>query len=68
MKFYISFGQVHVHSINGKTVDKDCLVELEAATHGRAHEAAMSIFRGVFHRVYSKVPDMKFFPRGVIKL
>ena len=26
MKFYISFGQVHVHSVNGKTFDKDCLV------------------------------------------
>lgn len=68
MKFYISFGQIHTHLINGHTIDKDCLVELEATTRKAAHEMAMSLFNGVFHNVYDKLPNMSYFPRGVIKL
>jgi len=29
-KFYVTMGQVHTHSINGKTIDKDCVVEIQA--------------------------------------
>jgi len=68
MKFYISFGQVHTHSINGITIDKDCIVELESETKRGAHEKAMEIFDGVFHNVYEKLPNMDYFPRGVIKI
>lgn len=68
MKYYISFGQVHVHSINRKTIDKDCLVELEAGSHMEARVKAMDLFKGKFHRSFEKLPDMKFFLRGVIKL
>lgn len=25
MKTFVTFGQTHVHSINGKTFDKDCV-------------------------------------------
>ena len=29
MKTYVTFGQEHVHRINGKTFDKDCVAVLE---------------------------------------
>lgn len=66
--YYISFGQVHTHSVNGKTFDKDCLCALEANDYHDAHAKAMEIFNGTFCFVYSHLPDMSFFPRGVIDL
>jgi len=70
-KFYITFGQVHVHSVHGKTFDKDCLCEIEAETRGEAHSKAMEVFNGVFHNTLDKVDmekNLDFFPRGIIKL
>lgn len=68
MKFYISFGQIHIHLINGHAIDKDCLVELEAGSRLEARMRTMVWFKGIYHNVYDKLPDMSFFPRGVIKL
>ena len=68
MKFWISFGQRHKHSINGKTIDKDCILEVEAATRREAHENAMEMFNKEFFTCYDKLPNMSYFPRGVIKL
>lgn len=68
MKFWISFGQIHVHVINGRNIDKDCILEVEAATRREAHENAMEMFDKKFYTVYDKLPNMKYFPRGVIKL
>lgn len=67
MKFYVSFGQTHVHSMNGVTIDKDCVVEIEAGTYNRAREAALSMFGVKFSRVYSD-PELAFFTRGIIRL
>jgi len=66
-KYYISFGQVHVHSVNGKTFNKDCLAEIEAKDRREAHDKAMKIFKGVFHNVY-ETPNLTYFPRGIIKI
>lgn len=69
--FYITFGQVHVHSINGKTFDKDCLCEIKAESMSEAHQIAMSIFEGRFHRVMEEgqlMNSLPYFPRGIIKL
>lgn len=70
-KYYITFGQVHVHSVNGKTFDKDCLAELEAESNEEAHKMAMDIFKGVFHQCVGedKLEEfLEYFPRGVIKV
>lgn len=70
-KYYITFGQVHVHSVNGKTFDKDCLAEIEAETNREAHQKAMDIFNGAFHRCLDadRLPEViSYFPRGVIKV
>lgn len=67
-KFWILFGQIHKHSINGLAIDKDCILEVKAATRREAHENAMEMFDKKFFTVYDKLPNMKHFPRGVIKL
>ncbi len=75
-KYYITFGQIHAHSVvtsKGRmTFDKDCVAEIEAESQGEAHTIAMEVFDGKFHQCEpeDKVDDefMSFFPRGVIKL
>jgi len=70
-KFYITFGQIHTHSVNGKTFDKDSLAEIEAETPKAAHELAMDIFDGTFHQCLpaDKLDEvLHYFPRGVIKV
>ena len=70
-KFYITFGQVHVHSVNGKTFDKDCLAEIESDSQAEAHQKAMDIFNKKFHNCYDEnMLDeiIEYFPRGVISL
>lgn len=70
-KYYITFGQVHVHSVNGKTFDKDCLAEIEAETREEARQEAMNIFKGIFHQCLPEselAESLPYFPRGVIKV
>jgi len=70
-KFYITFGQVHVHSVNGKTFDKDSLCEIEAESNREAHDRAMDVFDGVFFGCYDEdqLEDLLLYsPRGIIKL
>lgn len=70
-KYYVTFGQVHTHSVNGKTFDKDCLAEIEAETQRDAHANAMNIFEGKFHRCLTEKEAkeaLHFFPRGIISV
>ncbi|MCP4180984.1 MAG: hypothetical protein GY756_24740 [bacterium] len=72
MKVYITFGQIHVHSINGKTLDKDCVAAIECNDYSDGREKAFEYFGGVFHNCYSekKFNDdiLSYFPRGVIEI
>lgn len=70
MKVYITFGQVHAHSVNGKTFDKDCVAVIEAETVNDGHAKAMELFNGKFHRAVGEVDEsfMSFFPRGLIEV
>lgn len=47
-KYYVAFGQVHTHSVNGKTLDKDCVAVIEAADYASARARAFELFNGVF--------------------
>ena len=70
-KYYITFGQVHVHSVNGKTFDKDCLAEIEAETNEEAHKIAMEVFNERFHECHNAERlngILGYYPRGVIPL
>ncbi len=66
--FYVTFGQVHTHSINGKTIDKDCVVEMTAKDMDSAIEECNGIFKKIYFGVYENIPDMSYFPRGIIKI
>ena len=72
MKTYITFGQIHTHSINGKTVDKDCVAVINANTHEEGRASAFEWFDGKFHNAYSEEdfdPSiLEYYPRGLIEL
>ena len=70
-KYYITFGQVHTHSVNGRTFDKDCVAEIQAKTKNEARDIAMDVFKGVFHQTLDETEidkALQYFPRGIIKL
>jgi len=67
-KFYFTFGQAHEHSYGGRIFDKDCVVEIEAKESSEAREKMFEIFKDKWSLEYEKLPDMSFFPRGIIKL
>lgn len=62
---WFSFGQVHVHSVNGRTYDKDCIVEITAPD---PRAVMFATFGRKWGMQYDIPPDMRYFPRGVIKL
>ncbi len=68
MKVYVTFGQVHVHSVNGKTFDKDSVALFEAETYGDGRKKAFEYFDNKFFTTYTEEPDMSFFPRGIIEV
>lgn len=72
MKVYVTFGQTHTHRVNGHTIDKDCVVCIEAEDHGAGRDKAFEYFGGVFCTTYddTNLPTGFFnhFPRGVINL
>ena len=68
MKFYISFGQVHEHTANGKQFDKDCICVVDAPDANAAAKQAFDTFGPKWCMCYPEVPDMTRFPRGLIRL
>lgn len=72
MKIYITFGQAHAHSVNGKTLDKDCVAVINAEDESAGRKLAFEWFDGEFHNSYTdktKPKDlMDFFPRGLIEV
>ena len=66
-KYYITFGQIHAHSVDGKTFDKDCVAGIKAKDKNEAHDRAMKIFDGKFHNVNDE-PHLEYYPRGIINL
>lgn len=62
---YFTFGQIHAHSVNGTTFDKDCVVEI-TANDPRA--TMFETFGAKWAMQYDKPPRMEYFPRGIIAL
>jgi len=67
-KHYFTFGQVHVHSVNGKTFDKDCVVEITAEDGNKARKKMFDTFGAKWAFQYDNKPDMKYFPRGIMTI
>lgn len=67
-KYYFSFGHGHVHRLNNKTFDVDCLLEIEAEDVGKARDIMFENFGPKWSMQYNDLPDMRHFPRGVMTL
>lgn len=67
MKRYVTFGQNHIHRINGKTFDKDCVAVLYGT-----REDVFEIFEAKFCFEYTEeefnFDSMKYYPRGLINV
>ena len=71
-KWYFTFGQSHKYVLNirGEDVvlDKDVVLEIEASCCSEARDKMWSVFKDKWAFQYDELPDMKFFPRGIIGL
>jgi len=68
MKWYITFGQVHAHRVNGKTFDCDCVGVINGDNPVQCDKLAFDLFKGKFHQHSSRIPNMEYFPRGFIEV
>jgi len=70
MKVYITFGQVHVHSVNGITFDKDCVALIEAEDEFDGRKKAFEYFGDKWFSscMEEKINTefLSYFPRGII--
>jgi len=62
---WFTFGQAHRHNINGQIFDKDTVVEI---TSFEPRNVMFETFGNKWSMEYSAPPDMKHFPKGIIKL
>lgn len=62
---WFTFGQADAHSVDGKTFDKDVVVEIEAVD---PRAIMVELFGHKWSKEYETPPDLRFFPRGVVKL
>lgn len=71
-KFFVTFGPAHVHSVNGKTFDTDCVCVIEAEDAAKGREIAFEAFGPVYAFLYPEVDwddtDAVYFQRGFIDL
>lgn len=71
MKTFVTFGQVHVHRVNNKTFDRDCVAVIEAQSEAHARQIAFDCFGDKFFTTHTDKDQMdkdvsKFYPRGYI--
>lgn len=72
-KVYVSFGQIHTHSVNGKTFDKDSIAVIKCHDYHDGRKKAFEWFKGIFHNCWSqeeweKGNYLHYFPRGLIEV
>ena len=68
MKYYITFGQAHIHKVNGVIFDKDCVAVIDCENPEQGDEIAFRVFDRKFSRIRTEEPTMSFYPRGLISL
>ncbi len=70
-KFYITFGQIHKHVIDGVVYDKDCFAVIEAKDYDKARSKAFDLFGRKWCWLYEskhKTLNNIFYPRGLIQI
>ena len=65
--YYITFGQGHIHRVNGKTFDADGVAVIKAKDEGTARTRAFELFGSKWFTSYTKDSiSMEYYPRGLI--
>jgi len=71
-KTYVTFGQEHVHRVNGKTLDKDTVAVFTATTREEGRAKAFEFFGPKFcFEYYDKEwneKNLSYFPKGYVDL
>lgn len=69
-KTFITFGQSHIHKINGKTFDKDCVAVIEHDENQSGRDLAFTYFGKDWCFEYPQgrwsESKMVYFPRGYL--
>lgn len=70
MNTYITFGQTHVHRVNGKTFDKDCVAVMEDVGLD-SFTAISEVFGQKWSREFGELEwdektQLLYYPRGYI--
>ena len=73
MKTYVTFGQIHTHSVNNKTFDRDCVAVINCKDIAHGRELAFKFFGDKFFTTYTGKEQMDrdvadFYPRGYIEV
>lgn len=72
MKVYITFTQAHVHSIAGRTLDKDTVAVIECHDYETGRAIAFTAFEGKFHECYHEkdwnAEISAYYPEGLVYL
>lgn len=66
--YFFTFGQTHVHSVNGFTFDKDVVVQISAIDSNTARQKMFDHFGDKWAFEYINKPNMHYFPRGIKEL
>lgn len=66
--YYLTFGQAHAHAVEGKTFDRDCVAVVKAATYEDARKTAFETFVREWCMIDEELPDLAYYPRGLIEL
>jgi len=71
MKIYVTFGFQHIHKINGKIFDRNCVGVIDRPNYEEGRKAITDIFDNVFCTTYTEEHIMKnlhYYPRGIIEI
>lgn len=60
MTRYFTFGQAHMHLVNGKTFDQDTVVEI---TSENPRGVMFALFGAEWAFEYDEMPDMNYYKR-----
>ena len=71
--FIVTFGQAHIHKVNGKIFDKDCVALIKAESYDAMRRLAHDLFDNVFCTTYTEAEYdqggmSNYYPRGKIEV
>jgi hypothetical protein len=68
---YFTFGQNHLHRVNGKTFDCDCVVKISAENAKACRDKMFDVFGRRWSMQYDDMPQEmldKYYPRGLFEI